>query len=276
MLAYVRDQQVDYLIVHKVDRFARTRRRRRDPPRAAGGRGHAGQLQREHRRDTVRDAHSRDHEQHRRVLHPQPRQRGHQRAGPKGQPRWHRQQSPARLQEHPHDRRPRPNQPNRRHRRRARTPNHLGLLPLRRRRLLTLPPARRAHRSRAHNPRDTQWPSKPLTTTGLHKLLNNPYYKGEIHCRGVIYPGAHEPLVDPQTWQQVQDLLAANHHAVVYQRRNLHYLRGSVYCGDCGSRLMITYAKNRWGTTYTYLICSGRARRTTPCHRPCRSTSSKS
>lgn len=112
-----------------------------------------------------------------------------------------------------------------------------------------------------------KWPSKTLTTTGLHKLLKNPYYKGEIHYRGVIYPGVHEPLVDPQTWQQVQDLLAANNNAAVYQRRNLHYLRGSVYCGDCGSRLMVIYAKNRWGTTYTYLTCSGRKRRTTPCQR---------
>ena len=32
-----------------------------------------------------------------------------------------------------------------------------------------------------------KWPSKPLTTTGLHKLLRNPYYKGEIRYRGVVY-----------------------------------------------------------------------------------------
>ena len=112
-----------------------------------------------------------------------------------------------------------------------------------------------------------KWPSKPLSITALHKVLKNPYYKGEIHYKGVIYPGAHEPLVDPQTWQQVQDLLAANNNAAVYQRRNLHYLRGSLYCGDCGSRLMVIYAKNRWGTTYTYLTCSGRKRKTTPCQR---------
>ena len=59
----------------------------------------------------------------------------------------------------------------------------------------------------------------------------------------------------------------ANNNAAVYQRRNLHYLRGTVYCGDCGSRPLVIYAKNRWGTTYTYLTCSGRRRRTTPCQR---------
>jgi site-specific DNA recombinase len=112
-----------------------------------------------------------------------------------------------------------------------------------------------------------KWPSKPLSISALHKVLRNPYYKGEIHYRGVSYPGAHEPLVDPQTWQRVQDLLAANNNAAVFERRNLCYLRGSVYCGDCGSRLMVIYAKNRWGSLYTYLTCSGRKRRTTTCQR---------
>jgi site-specific DNA recombinase len=74
-------------------------------------------------------------------------------------------------------------------------------------------------------------------------------------------------LVDPGTWQQVQDFLAANNQGGTHQRTNLHYLRGSVYCGTCGSRLMLTTAKNRWGTTYPYLICSGRTRKTTSCER---------
>ncbi len=112
-----------------------------------------------------------------------------------------------------------------------------------------------------------KWPSKPLTITGLHKLLRNPYYKGEIHYRGVTYPGLHEPLVDPQTWQQVQDLLSAHNLAGTHQRTSNHYLRGSVFCGSCGSRLMVTTARNRWGSSYLYLVCSGRARKITDCQR---------
>jgi site-specific DNA recombinase len=112
-----------------------------------------------------------------------------------------------------------------------------------------------------------KWPSKPLNVNALHRMLRHPYYKGEIHYRGVIYPGLHEPLVDPQTWQQVQDLLTAHNTAGTHQRTNQHYLRGSVYCGSCGSRLMVTTARNKWGTEYPYLICSGRTRRTTDCQR---------
>lgn len=58
-----------------------------------------------------------------------------------------------------------------------------------------------------------KWPSKALSITAVQKILHNPHYKGEIHYRGAVYPGAHEPLVDPNTWQRVQDLLAAHNHA---------------------------------------------------------------
>ena len=112
-----------------------------------------------------------------------------------------------------------------------------------------------------------KWPSKPLTVMSLHRMLRHPYYKGEIRYRGVIYPGLHEPLVDPQTWQKVQDILTAHNTAGTHQRTNQHYLRGSVFCGSCGSRLMVTTARNRWGTEYPYLVCSGRTRRTTGCQR---------
>ncbi len=122
-----------------------------------------------------------------------------------------------------------------------------------------------------------KWPARPLSIPTLHKLLHNPYYKGQVRYKGANYDGTHEPLVDPATWQQVQDLLAANNQAGTHQRTNLHYLRGSVYCGACGSRLFLTTARNRWGTLYPYFICSGCARKTAACERrPCLSISSLS
>ncbi len=110
-----------------------------------------------------------------------------------------------------------------------------------------------------------KWPSKPLIVTVLHKLLRNPYYKGEIHYRGVVYPGLHEPLVDPDTWQQVQDLLSSHAVAGTHQRTNNHYLLGSVYCESCGSRMMVTITRNRWSTDYLYLVCLGQTRKIIDC-----------
>lgn len=43
--------------------------------------------------------------------------------------------------------------------------------------------------------------------------------------------------------------------------------RLSVYCGDCGSRLVITNAKNRHGVVYPYFVCLGQHQKTTDCTR---------
>lgn len=46
-----------------------------------------------------------------------------------------------------------------------------------------------------------------------------------------------------------------------------HYLKGSVYCGACGSRLIISDAKNTQGNVYPYFVCGGRYSKRTECAR---------
>ena len=50
-------------------------------------------------------------------------------------------------------------------------------------------------------------------------------------------------------------------------RLHHHYLKSSVYCGSCGSRLGVQMAKNRHGAVYEYFVCSGRHDRRTSCTR---------
>jgi site-specific DNA recombinase len=100
-------------------------------------------------------------------------------------------------------------------------------------------------------------PAKPVPGKRLSKILSRPYYKGEILYRGVRYDGRHEPLVDPQTWQRVQTVMAG-HCVGEKQREHPHYLKSTVYCGSCGSRLIITNATNRHGSKYPYFVCLGR------------------
>ena len=108
-------------------------------------------------------------------------------------------------------------------------------------------------------------PAKPLVKSNLQRLLSHPYYMGIVRYRDVLYPGKHEPLVSPETWQKVQEILASHNLAGEMQREHLHYLKGSVYCGACGSRLVVSHAKNRHGTVYPYFICIGRQQKRTPC-----------
>ena len=68
-------------------------------------------------------------------------------------------------------------------------------------------------------------------------MLTNPYYVGVVVYRGVYYPGKHEPLISHRLYERVQLTLDAHNQAGERQYRHNHYLKGSVYCGTCKSRL---------------------------------------
>jgi site-specific DNA recombinase len=108
-------------------------------------------------------------------------------------------------------------------------------------------------------------PSKPLSLSNLARLLRTPYYTGLVTYRGVTYPGKHEPLVSAELFQRVQDVLDAHGRSGEKQRKHHHYLKGTVFCGQCGSRLCVMHTKNRHGTVYPYFFCLGRQERRTNC-----------
>lgn len=108
-------------------------------------------------------------------------------------------------------------------------------------------------------------PGKPLEVSHLHRLLRHPYYIGVVRYRDVLYPGRHEALTTPEIWHEVQRLLSAKNYAGEKQRKYPHYLKGSIYCGQCGSRLIVTHATGRRGSTYPYFICLGRQQKRTNC-----------
>jgi site-specific DNA recombinase len=117
---------------------------------------------------------------------------------------------------------------------------------------LTSPPTRRT-------------PAKPLTLSNFHRLMRHPYYKGIVRYKGVEYHGKHEPLVSPQVWQRVQELLDAHGNAGEKHRDHPHYLKGSIYCGSCGSRLIVSKNKGRRGKVYEYFVCIGRQKKVNAC-----------
>ena len=102
-------------------------------------------------------------------------------------------------------------------------------------------------------------PAKSITATRLHEILRHPYYKGIVTFQGVEYPGKHEPLVDSQTWQTVQTILASRRYGE-RQRIHNHFLKSTVVCGQCGARLSVQNAKNSKGTIYPYFVCARRCR----------------
>jgi hypothetical protein len=89
-----------------------------------------------------------------------------------------------------------------------------------------------------------------------------------VTCGGVQYPGRHEPLVTIETFATVQAILQSRTQASERQRKHNHYLKGSIYCGRCGSRLSFSRSRGRSGATYDYFFCLGRHARRTECDLP--------
>ena len=107
-------------------------------------------------------------------------------------------------------------------------------------------------------------PGGQLSWSHIPDLLSNPYYKGTVRYMGVDYDGTHPKLVSPATWQRVQEVLA-DHRNGEKQRTHRHYLKSSLYCGQCGSRLIVTNAKSASGRIYPYFICIGRHQKRNDC-----------
>ena len=112
-----------------------------------------------------------------------------------------------------------------------------------------------------------QRPAKPLGRNTMYKLLTNPYYAGIVRYRGALHPGSHEPIVEPALFDKVQALLTAKTANDTRHRTHAHHLKGMLYCGVCGSRMLLDFATNRHGVTYAYFVCSGRAAKKTACTR---------
>ncbi len=109
--------------------------------------------------------------------------------------------------------------------------------------------------------------AKPLSLSVFHGMLRNRYYISKIRFREVEYEGSHTPLVSLETFNAVQDILDS-HRVGEKQREHPHYLKGTVLCGRCGSRLCITKTVNRHGTVYMYYFCVGRQQKRSACDQP--------
>jgi site-specific DNA recombinase len=104
----------------------------------------------------------------------------------------------------------------------------------------------------------------PLSASSVARMLCNRYYLGKVIFKGIEYEGRHQPLVPESLFERVQEVLTAHDRAGERNRTHPHYLKGSVFCGGCGSRLCVTVAKGQ----YHYFFCLGRHQRRTECTLP--------
>lgn len=99
----------------------------------------------------------------------------------------------------------------------------------------------------------------------FNRLLRNPYYKGVVRYNGLEVQGTHEPLIDEELFSKVQELLSENDAKTgTKERIHNHYLKGLLRCGTCGEKLCFTNANGNGGK-YAYFFCLGRQSRRQVC-----------
>lgn len=104
-------------------------------------------------------------------------------------------------------------------------------------------------------------PAKPLSRNGVYRMLRDDYYIGIVTHKGVKREGRHQAIIDRATFEKVQQVLSSHRLSGDRTKKHHHYLKGSIFCGHCGRRLV--YGRHRGnGGVYEYFSClSHQARR---------------
>ena len=96
----------------------------------------------------------------------------------------------------------------------------------------------------------------PWDKANLRATLTNPAYIGLVRYKKELIPGEHEAILDKDTWDAVQAILARNRRDGGASVRNKHgaLLRGLLCCGSCNVGMHHTYSKKN-GILYRYYVC---------------------
>jgi DNA invertase Pin-like site-specific DNA recombinase len=94
---------------------------------------------------------------------------------------------------------------------------------------------------------------RPYSRGGLYKLLNNEVYTGRIAHRGESYRGQQPAIIQPETWEKVRTLLAANNrgHRQPGRRKVAPSMLAGLVFDTEGNRYTPTHAVKN-GRRYRY------------------------
>ena len=105
-----------------------------------------------------------------------------------------------------------------------------------------------------------KWNSKTLV-----RILTSRLYIGEILFSKEWYQGTHEPIIDKETFDKVQERYSAHYHEFM----NLHrrsgkyttYLGGFIYCARCGEKYSKIPIQCHKKYVYNYYVCNSHGHR---------------
>ena len=109
----------------------------------------------------------------------------------------------------------------------------------------------------------TRKTGSPVPRSMVHSILRNPFYMGEFDWNGARYEAAHEPLVEREVWDRVQDILTGRAPRRRKKRpRRQFTFSGLIHCGVCADegKSFLLVAEMKKGR-YVYYRCEECKRR---------------
>jgi len=95
----------------------------------------------------------------------------------------------------------------------------------------------------------------------LYKILSNPIYLGRLTHKGQAHDGLHDPVVDQETWDRVQRLLAEHAQRTTGNCQNSDALLAGKLFDDRGNRMSPSHATKggrRWRYYVSQAVLQGR------------------
>ena len=99
-----------------------------------------------------------------------------------------------------------------------------------------------------------------LSLSGMHRLLNNPFYTGLILWKGELYEGKHEPVVSMEDFEEIQKILKRRSlKPSRHKKSKLQFAyTGLMRCGECECAITAEKKVNRFNSHYVYYRCTHR------------------
>lgn len=100
---------------------------------------------------------------------------------------------------------------------------------------------------------------KQVRASMFCRLLQNPFYTGQMVVKGKTFPGTHPPLVSQALFDRAQEVFRQKHSGGKRQFKHLDFLlSGLVRCPGCGSTLIGEQHQKKSDKVYRYYRCHER------------------
>lgn len=86
---------------------------------------------------------------------------------------------------------------------------------------------------------------KAFSLYTIRAILNNPIYIGYLRFKGEIYKGVHQPIVDEQLWNSVQEIKQKRSKKAPKHFSREYLLSGILRCPQCGGSMIPQHVKNK-------------------------------